>query len=569
MGSRVKTKPKDKAPRERREKGSGSLVERETGYYGRYLATVDGERVRVTRALGTRNKAAAERKLARLIANDDTDRASVERVETFAEAAERVHAQRVDEEIKSAPDDLARVRRYALPVIGRTAVTAIEPHDVNAVLDHAKAEGLGHQTVVHLRNNLRAVFKSLRREGVIPINPVDDAEMPGFPTRRKRVRAVLDDLELAAYLAYVPPKTARGRVHVLERQVLTVVSRCFGGVRTGDLNSLDWDAFETEDGRFGSGWAPRAKTESPQLLEVPQVLRPVLRRWWEMQGCPAAGPVFPVRRGKRAGEAKGKMTYALAFRRDLQAAFTQALERRVKGVPKPGSKRWRELFERTPHTLPVDFHSWRRAYCQALKDADVNVQQAIALSGHKSIEVHLRYTADPNKAAAVPPKALPAALIIDIDPDDEDPDDDDPDDDDGEQGPQNRDPSLGSLPGSGGVSVASGPGGCHQSSTFSTSLLPSCDSQAGSRGFKSRFPLRKPPEKSGGFRLSGAGQGGASGVIGIPKIPILIEPGSVRVLVVCPELAAARLVERLIEAHGPPGCAVVVEGEAETDREVG
>ena len=49
----------------------------------------------------------------------------------------------------------------------------------------------------------------------------------------------------------------------------------------------------------------------------------------------------------------------------------------------------------------------------------------------------------------------------------------------------------------------------------------------------------------------------------------MVEPGSVRVLVVAPDMAAARLVERLIEAHGPPGCAVVVEGEAETDREVG
>ncbi len=36
------------------------------------------------------------------------------------------------------------------------------------------------------------------------------------------------------------------------------------------------------------GWAPRVKTRRPQLLEVPTVLRPVLRDWWERQGRPTA-----------------------------------------------------------------------------------------------------------------------------------------------------------------------------------------------------------------------------------------------------------------------------------------
>jgi len=31
-----------------------------------------------------------------------------------------------------------------------------------------------------------------------------------------------------------------------------------------------------------------------------------------------------------------------------------------------------ELLNGNAHTLPVDFHSWRRAYCQSLADAGVN-----------------------------------------------------------------------------------------------------------------------------------------------------------------------------------------------------
>ena len=57
---------------------------------------------------------------------------------------------------------------------------------------------------------------------------------------------------------------------------------------------------------------------------------------------------------------------------------------------------------------PVDFHSWRRAYVQALADADVNAQAAAALAGHASLEAHARYLANTQKAREIPEAALPA-----------------------------------------------------------------------------------------------------------------------------------------------------------------
>ena len=69
--------------------------------------------------------------------------------------------------------------------------------------------------------------------------------------------------------------------------------------------------------------------------------------------------------------------------------------------------RERELFEPGPFTLPVDFNSWRRAYSQALADADVNVQRATALAGHASLEAHQRYLASTGKLLRFPEAALP------------------------------------------------------------------------------------------------------------------------------------------------------------------
>lgn len=71
-------------------------------------------------------------------------------------------------------------------------------------------------------------------------------------------------------------------------------------------------------------------------------------------------------------------------------------------VELPRFRRERVLFTETPERLPVDFHSWRRAYSQALADADVNAQQASRLAGHDSLSAHQRYLQNAEKMARLP-----------------------------------------------------------------------------------------------------------------------------------------------------------------------
>ena len=62
----------------------------------------------------------------------------------------------------------------------------------------------------------------------------------------------------------------------------------------------------------------RQKTKAPQELKVPEVLRPLLRAWWERANRPVSGPVFPVQKGKRAGDfdrTRG-VSYAKRFKRE-------------------------------------------------------------------------------------------------------------------------------------------------------------------------------------------------------------------------------------------------------------
>ena len=393
---------------------TGSLVWTRGGWAARITTTIDGERVRVQRQLGTTNKLAAQRKLERLLASESPTPSEPIPTESFEQAAERVHQRRVADGVRCADDELARLRLYAFPVFGNAPAGSVTTAHVNEALDYAKAQGKAKQTVAHVRQAVRIVFDALRREGEIAANPVDDAAMPRFRAEVRKERAVLTDEELGAYLAFVHP-LKQHEMPVRERQTMACVARCFGGLRTGDLHGLDWSAFDVAQGGFEWGWAPRQKTKRPQLLEVPEMLRGILRDWWERHGRPTAGPVFPSRRGARAGATKGKTSHALSFRRDLRRAFGVEAWNADAGefqTARELTRRERELFEETEYTRPVDFHSWRRAFTQALADADVNAQHATALAGHASLAAHARYLASSGKLRKIPGAALPGVLAL-------------------------------------------------------------------------------------------------------------------------------------------------------------
>src|SRR5690606_36055868 len=128
----------------------------------------------------------------------------------------------------------------------------------------------------------------------------------------------------------------------------------------------------------------------------PEPLRTLLRERWRLAGEPTSGAVFPVRRGKRAGELKAHrgISYAKALRRDLKIAFGARYRdeagRWKEKTPAELTPRERELFLETEATRPVDFHSFRRAFNTALADAGVNVQTAMRLAGHADAATHMR-----------------------------------------------------------------------------------------------------------------------------------------------------------------------------------
>lgn len=138
----------------------------------------------------------------------------------------------------------------------------------------------------------------------------------------------------------------------------------------------------------------RTKTRTPQRLEIHPVLRGPVRAWWEQQGCPAAGPVFPVTRGERKGQARKRRGVSFADR--LRRALLKA------GVTR------HEVHHETSWSLPADFHSFRRAFGTAAAESGMNAQQAMNLMAHANLRAHERYVL---LGQSQQPRPIPDALV--------------------------------------------------------------------------------------------------------------------------------------------------------------
>ena len=396
----------------------GTLIYKPSGYRARITVEVDGENVRRTVDLGTTNRAAARVKLARLLKSEGpAEQKHATRHETFTEAAGRIVGA---SGLRTKEARLARIRKHIAPKLGAMPVDRIRAADLQDLLNEAALVGQSRQSVAHLKNDVSAVLGELWREEVLPENVARKVRIPKHAKVDRRERAVLSDSELVAYFGWEHPDEKR-RGAVLERQTMVAVSRMFGGLRLGDIKAIRWESLNVEDEEFVSGWAPRQKTARPQLLEVPMMLRPLLRDWWERQGRPAAGFLFPVRKGERTGEQRKQGSPAKALRRDLRRAFGIEAPEHVPFVRANGradarlgwrkvrepNPRERELLEDGEFTRATDFHSVRRAFKQALADAGLDLQASMALSGASDVKAHQRYLMNTSKMRTVPESAIP------------------------------------------------------------------------------------------------------------------------------------------------------------------
>jgi integrase len=227
------------------------------------------------------------------------------------------------------------------------------------------------------------LFDAAWRDELVSENPIARVSVPEMEQAGK-ARAILTDDEIGQLVRH-PSVDA-------EIKMLVLISRTIGGLRAGDLGALDWTAFSPG---FATCTFVRRKTRKkrsrPETHEVPEPVREFLQAWHDGQLNPAAGPVFPARRGPRAGKPKKLSNgYAKVLRRELLRA----------GVDR------HELHHETATTLPVDFHSTRRAYATAVVSSGASDRETMKMGGWSSSALITRYDQKDNvrrlPSAAVP-----------------------------------------------------------------------------------------------------------------------------------------------------------------------
>jgi len=378
----------------------------------------DGATWRPLYTLGTTDRALAKRKLARvneLLARgvDPFDAAELvsapERVKDYAVAW---LAKRETQGIVTVSGERALLVRHALDAIGTLPLCDVRPSHVRGILDDVAAKGLGRSSLAHVRGVLHRLFRAAQEAEIVEHNPVAAVRTPKTREVHKE-RCILTDDEFSRFVGCAQVD--------LELRMLALVARCEGGMRSGDLTRWDWSMIDRA--HFTDCFIPRSKTRTPQRLAVPDVLAPFLRAWWERAGKPENGPVFPVTRGKRAGDfRKTGKGFAKRLRRELfhagvyraqpvEVPATSAGTRTDRGKRANGTKLAPNpadpLYHETATTLPVDWHSFRRAFSSALAEAGVNVQHAMHLAAHSDPKVHARYIMHTAAMRAVPDAALP------------------------------------------------------------------------------------------------------------------------------------------------------------------
>lgn len=390
----------------------------------RLTMEVEGETVRKRIHLGTTDRAVAKKRAERIM-NGEAQELVVQRGRTFREVAERVMAESI---IRTKKERESRLKRYVYPLLGSMPPEEIKVADVKACLAKVEDELGWTKTVRHVKDDISSILGALFGDGELEEN----AALRISFRKMKRIqrvtplRIVLTDEEFSRFIAYGITQSDDGALP--ELYMLALCARCLGGMRTSDLHAWRWEHIDTE--QWVEARVPRPKTmggaeafeESDAGEDGERVLEPYelpsdfarfLYAWWTKHDCPTEGPVFPVRRGPRAGEHKRpRMSYAKDLRDALWAAgVVRPLP--AFGLARPEDRRQHCALQSgiKGRRACVDFHSFRRAFVQGTLGetaaGKLTFLESMRLADHSDPKVHMKYVPD-GERRVIPEGALPS-----------------------------------------------------------------------------------------------------------------------------------------------------------------
>jgi integrase len=267
--------------------------------------------------------------------------------------------------------------------LGPTAdvnIAAVSSRDIAKFRDHRESRGLAPSTLNTDITVLSAAFNAALKQGHISVNPcaaiepLKDKEVHKSVFTPEQVTAILKAVEDMEFSAPRGGKLAKGDNEKLRRDWQGLVLTAFyTGARLADCANLQWKhvdlVSEIKTIRFNQG-----KTGA----EIVVVVHPVLEDHLLKLPTAASDDDFIC-----SSLAQRKISpLSKQFRKIIERAH---IKQSVIRERSKSSKSGRNVYA-------LSFHSLRHSFTSILANAGVSEEMRMALTGHKSRDVHQKYT---------------------------------------------------------------------------------------------------------------------------------------------------------------------------------
>jgi integrase len=236
------------------------------------------------------------------------------------------------------------------------SLSDITPADIATFRDaRLKTEGVSVGTFILDLKALRCAFNLAKRQGLIAMSPADAVDLPSL---RRIERDVFNLEEVRALLCAAPSREWR----------TAILLGFFAGTRLSDAVSMRWDCVALDKGQI---CYTQNKTGARVVVPIHPDLEKQLLELASHDNphgylCPmlAKDPV------------EGRAGLSSQFVRIMDAAGVDA------GQVQATKRRFRRK----------TFHSLRHSFTSALANAGISADVRMKLVGHKTLDVHQRYT---------------------------------------------------------------------------------------------------------------------------------------------------------------------------------
>jgi integrase len=231
---------------------------------------------------------------------------------------------------------------------------ALIPADIEHFRDTRTEQGVSAATVKLDLKLVRSVLNTARRQAIILHNPAEAVDLPLVKSNERDVFTP-DDLRALLEIASPDWKTA-------------ILLGYYVGPRLGDVVSLAWNNVDLADGVI---FYTQGKTGKKVVVPIhPDLEEHLLRIAGENPTgflCPSLGSVNIGGRSGLSKQFAGLMAQAGIDQRQIQSSRNHKFSQ-------------------------LSFHSLRHSFSSALANLGISADVRMKLTGHKSVDVHGRYT---------------------------------------------------------------------------------------------------------------------------------------------------------------------------------